>query len=156
MTFVKNWRQLLHDVYITICAFSKLKYVNYKNFIILFLEKDKHLTAFITDDGLYQFNIMPFGLTNAPAILPGLPRRHFYFSDTMEQYMEDVYKFCFRLSNNISAQYWHGYLKQRWAWFRRPWYTWKKHKDIETQERETRNRTEQTSNRSLQETEVGP
>jgi len=29
-------------------------------------EKDREKTAFVTYDGLYQFNVVPFGLTNAP------------------------------------------------------------------------------------------
>jgi len=71
-------------------------------------EEDRHITAFRTQSGLYEFNAMPFGLTNAPAtfqramdvILSGLNWKNclcylddiIIFSTSWKQHLEDLEK----------------------------------------------------------------
>ena len=69
-------------------------------------ERDKEKTAFITHEGLYEFNVMPFGLCNAPATFQRLMHMVYgnliftkapvYIDDTnvhsktFEQHLEDL------------------------------------------------------------------
>ena len=55
-------------------------------------ERDKHKTAFITAEGLYQFNFMPFGLTNAPS----------RFQRLMDKFLAGVkWLFCIPYTDDI-------------------------------------------------------
>jgi hypothetical protein len=67
-------------------------------------EEDKCKTAFITRNGLWEFNVMPFGLCNAPAtfqrlmekILSGLQWK------TLALYLDDVIVFATTLDEHIA------------------------------------------------------
>lgn len=48
-------------------------------------ERDKEKTAFVTKQGIFEFNVMPFGLTNAPATFQRLMDRVFY--DIKDKYV---------------------------------------------------------------------
>lgn len=67
-------------------------------------DKDKEKTAFVTADGLYQFNVMPFGLSNAPAtfqrmmdvLLAGLKW------NTCLVYLDDIVIFSETISEHLA------------------------------------------------------
>ncbi|XP_076031970.1 uncharacterized protein LOC143019877 [Oratosquilla oratoria] len=70
----------------------------------------KEITAFVTPDGLYHFNVMPFGLRNSPAtyqrlintLITGLPGVRSYLDDiiiyskTWEEHLTQLYNFLSR------------------------------------------------------------
>ena len=55
-------------------------------------DQDKEKTAFITDQGIYEFNVMPFGLTNAPATFQRMMNRVFskIIGDYVVVYLDDL------------------------------------------------------------------
>ena len=102
--------------------FTKVSHANYFTKIDLskgywqvpMSENSKHLTAFLTPDGLFQFTVMPFGLVNAPASFSRLMRRLLnglegtvnyiddilVYSDTWEQHMATLTELFRRLRNS--------------------------------------------------------
>jgi hypothetical protein len=55
-------------------------------------EEDKELTAFVSSQGLYEFNVMPFGLTNAPPTFQRAMDKAFreYIDEFMNVYIDDI------------------------------------------------------------------
>ena len=82
-------------------------------------EESKHVTAFVTHDGLFQFNFMPFGLVNSGAtfsrvmrkLLRGIKNVHNYIDDilihtkTWEEHLQRVKEVFTRLQKaNLTAR----------------------------------------------------
>jgi hypothetical protein len=82
-------------------------------------EESKPFTAFVTHDGLYEFNMMPFGLVNSGAtfsrvmrkLLKGIKNVHNYIDDilihtrTWEEHLQKVKEVFTRLENaNLTAR----------------------------------------------------
>jgi len=59
---------------------------------ILIHPDDKEKMAFITERGIFFYNVMPFGLKNADATYQRLVNKMFadYVGDTMEVYIDDM------------------------------------------------------------------
>jgi hypothetical protein len=53
-------------------------------------EKDRHKTAFATEEGLKQFVVMPFGLVNASSVFCRMMRKLLVGLDNVESYIDDV------------------------------------------------------------------
>ncbi|PIK42011.1 putative retrovirus-related Pol polyprotein from transposon [Apostichopus japonicus] len=53
-------------------------------------KESKPLTAFVTNDGLYQFNTMPFGLVNAAATFSRVMRKLLRGLDNVHNYIDDI------------------------------------------------------------------
>ncbi len=53
-------------------------------------ESCRHLTAFITSEGLYQFTKMPFGLVGAPACFCRMMRKVLHGMNNIENFVDDI------------------------------------------------------------------
>ena len=66
-------------------------------------ESSKHLTAFLTPDGLFQFTMMPFGLVNAPATFSRLMRRTLDGLQGTINYIDDILIYSSTWSEHVQA-----------------------------------------------------
>lgn len=53
-------------------------------------QQSKHLTAFSTPSGLFQFTTMSFGLVNAPATLNKLMRKLLHGMNEVDNFIDDI------------------------------------------------------------------
>ena len=53
-------------------------------------ERAKEISAFVTSDGLFQYNVMSFGMKNSPAIFQRLVNAVISGLDGFDAYIEDV------------------------------------------------------------------
>ncbi len=77
-------------------------------------EADKNKTAFITHEGLYEFNVLPFGLMNAPATFQRIMNQLIYgngwkfscvylddiiiFSESLDEHVKNVVQIVYKIS----------------------------------------------------------
>ncbi|XP_041470756.1 uncharacterized protein LOC121420251 [Lytechinus variegatus] len=66
-------------------------------------ESAKHLTAFLTPDGLFQFTMMPFGLVNAPATFSRLMRKALEGLHGTLNYIDDILIYSSTWSEHVQA-----------------------------------------------------
>src|ERR1700733_10184165 len=71
------------------CVFSKLD-IRAGYLHVPIREKDKHKTAFIAPNGLYEWNRMGFGFTNAPATFQRIMTSMFDDLEDVEIYIDDL------------------------------------------------------------------
>lgn len=71
-------------------------------YLIRVAEGYEELTAFVTDDGLFEFLVMPFGLTNAPAVFNSFIRETYHdMQDIVVAFFDDIAVASDTIEDNI-------------------------------------------------------